>query len=70
MARKIRFGRKPCPRCRDMITTNALGRAAHLRHCTGTPRPDPLKLVRRVTVDEIFDNPTGWLTGKPKRGTA
>jgi hypothetical protein len=47
MARKIRFGRKPCPYCRDMITKNALGRAAHIRYCTGTPRPDPLKLVRK-----------------------
>jgi hypothetical protein len=26
-------------------------------------RPQP---VRRVTVDDLFDNPTGWLTGKNK----
>ena len=41
MARKIRYRRKPCPRCRDLITTNALGRAAHLRFCDGTPKPAP-----------------------------
>lgn len=35
MPRKIHYGRKPCPRCGDLITKNALGRAAHLRHCTG-----------------------------------
>jgi hypothetical protein len=41
MARKIRWRRKPCPHCRDLITTNALGRAAHIRFCTGERKPEP-----------------------------
>jgi hypothetical protein len=41
MARKIIWRRKPCPVCGDRVTVNALGRAAHIRHCTGKPRPDP-----------------------------
>lgn len=40
MARKINWGRTTCPHCRDRITKNALGRAAHIRHCTGVPKPD------------------------------
>jgi hypothetical protein len=40
MARKIRWRRVTCPKCGDRITSNALGRAAHLRHCTGRPRPE------------------------------
>jgi hypothetical protein len=34
MSRKIRYRRKPCPICRDLVTTNALGRSAHIRSCT------------------------------------
>ena len=58
MSRKIRYRRKPCPHCRDLITTNALGRAAHIRFCDGTPKPDLkplspgdlLKIVRGESV--------------------
>jgi hypothetical protein len=56
MARKIRYRRTPCAKCRDMITTNALGRAAHMRHCNGVPKVDKRdtdysqpRPVRRVT---------------------
>jgi hypothetical protein len=35
MTRKINWGRVTCPKCGDRITRNALGRAAHIRHCTG-----------------------------------
>jgi hypothetical protein len=34
MTRKIRWRRVVCPICGDRITNNALGKAAHIRHCT------------------------------------
>ena len=33
--RRIRWRRVRCPICGDSITSNALGRAAHVRHCQG-----------------------------------
>jgi hypothetical protein len=39
MRGKIRWRRVLCPVCGDRITNNALGRDAHIRHCTGaTPK--------------------------------
>jgi hypothetical protein len=32
--RRIRYGRKRCPICGDMVTKNAMGRAAHIRWCS------------------------------------
>ena len=32
--RKIRWRRKACPTCGNLVTMNALGRAAHIRNCT------------------------------------
>jgi hypothetical protein len=34
MTRKIRWRRIICPVCGHRITNNALGRDAHIRHCT------------------------------------
>ena len=34
MRKKIRWRRVQCPICRTLITNNALGKAAHIRHCT------------------------------------
>lgn len=39
MARKIIWRRVRCPVCGDRITNNALGRAAHIRHCGGVQTP-------------------------------
>ena len=38
MTRKIRWRQKPCEICGEYVTTNGLGREAHLKWCrTATP---------------------------------
>lgn len=42
--RRVRYGRRPCRGCGELITTNALGRAAHEKACKGAhqePKPSP-----------------------------
>jgi hypothetical protein len=34
MRSRSRYHRRPCRICRQLITNNALGRAAHMRSCT------------------------------------
>ena len=33
--KRTHYGRRPCPSCGYLITTNALGRAVHRRNCAG-----------------------------------
>jgi hypothetical protein len=46
-----RYRRKPCKLCGTYVTTNALGRASHMRHCPG--RPLPVKPKYEPTQAEI-----------------
>ena len=52
MPRRTRYGRRPCPCCGERVTTNALGRAAHMRHCNG-PNTDPVKESAAKVADRI-----------------
>lgn len=60
MRRKIHWRRVPCPVCGDRITNNALGKAAHIRHCKGrNPPPPPPKTLAQLKCDkrvEIVDD--------------
>jgi hypothetical protein len=51
MPRKIRWRERPCEICGAMITTNGLGREAHLNFCrTATPEQRATALAKRNEV--------------------
>jgi hypothetical protein len=52
LKRKIRWRRVHCPTCGTLITNNALGREAHIRHCTKE------KAAARAAADRAKRSPT------------
>jgi hypothetical protein len=45
---RLRLARVVCPICRDRITNNALGRAAHIRWCTKEKAAAKVEAERRA----------------------
>jgi hypothetical protein len=69
--RKIRYGRRPCPICREMVTKNALGRAAHIRSCHGRHATEKMLLAaskRRERDESALARLRHHVTGAIERG--